>query len=99
HPTDLPSFPTRRSSDLLSRRRTIRVSACRRDEVSITKAGLRAGHSLRIRSASAKTVADLEDRSAPCQRAKAKDCWQPLGAKQRPDRKSTRLNSSHLVIS
>src|SRR5205807_5140922 len=96
HSTDtrrLHSFPTRRSSDLASRtRRTARTLArAFRDQDDDLDLGHEAGTAARAKS----SLVVTRDQWRPCLQWHTGERRPPL----REDRKSTRLNSSHLVIS
>src|SRR5205807_8254688 len=84
HPRDLHSFPTRRSSDLMSRRQ-------------LEKSGYLKSFPNLLGCVCALHGTEAEIRRAADRHEAGGDWTASLAAAE--DRKSTRLNSSHLVIS
>src|SRR5205807_7624619 len=98
HHRSLPSFPTRRSSDLLwhCHRRFQKTSSRAIDPDGNGATVLAGGAEVLIGHPHCATIADRERRSS----YKRRTNLQPRkSARMFLDRKSTRLNSSHLVIS
>src|SRR5207244_10988064 len=94
-PTTLPSFPTRRSSDLDQAARGYPRSAdsCDRGMIEI-------GQHVLLGDAAGRHEPDV--REGRCERTEQPKAAGRLGGKQLDDvedRKSTRLNSSHQIIS
>src|SRR5690606_41805933 len=91
-PPDLHSFPTRRSSDLHNQTPLTRARA-----TAISRR--RSGHDPRTPCAPKETAMSLNLHALP----KVKDSWTHLYIEHakidQEDRKSTRLNSSHVKIS
>src|SRR5207249_7225464 len=85
HPPDLPSFPTRRSSDLPRRSTRWRTS-------TLTTAGP-------TFSATAVTTREYASSSSPSDAAAGRAAESAAPVQASEDRKSTRLNSSHVSIS
>src|SRR5205814_8698159 len=88
-PTTLPSFPTRRSSDL-ARRHEATAAGNHRAEHGERRGSEGAGDQERAGATSVQQGANREERG-PAERGRHDEREQ--------DRKSTRLNSSHLGIS
>src|SRR5688500_18444205 len=89
----LHSFPTRRSSDLASRR--VRIAAGYHQG----RRSLEPDHVREVPEPPVVVVLDEPGLETPLRADRAADPQRGLGAALDVDRKSTRLNSSHLVIS
>src|SRR5207249_11514800 len=97
HPPNLPSFPTRRSSDLTSRREG--AEACAPQRVTEIAAAAFAKRKARSSGApSAKATASPALNVSPAAVVSATSTANE-GEWRCRDRKSTRLNSSHVSIS
>src|SRR5947207_546892 len=97
--SDLPSFPTRRSSDLVAQPRAAEIPDGRLGTREVPRGD--AGEVPRLRAARRRPTAGGTGRSArPCRRLppEGRPRLRRLRAEGGADRKSTRLNSSHTVI-
>src|SRR5207253_7878814 len=98
-PPALPSFPTRRSSDLCAARDVERIAVLVRDNGDV----LRADRPCRSSGRLVHAVLELREPSVCAEPADAEIAATVRGKLEHitvvPDRKSTRLNSSHVAIS